>query len=198
MSCFENHPITRKRYIENSKSLSDDDINSYIQFLCKKLDLFELENQLENVFNIFEEMEIFKENINLYEISIDFLIKLYENTDIIKSKHQVIGILIVCVLIINKYYIDDCYENIHISKKFGISLKRINYIEYKIFKKINHNLPFVSLTMKDVLDLRNRDITNIQPIEKKKTKMNKDYTVERICHAVKDGTIVVFNKKIKK
>ncbi len=68
MSCFENNPITRKRYIGNSKSLSDDDINPYIQFLCKKLDLFELENLLENVFNIFDQCILLHSEKNSNEI----------------------------------------------------------------------------------------------------------------------------------
>lgn len=149
------------------EKLTDIEINDYILYVkrflgikdCKffskhKICLYnEKKNRLlkdddvSKVFYGYEELQIFRENIKIWDCAIEF-IECLANNGIFPNfsrKKNVCIYLIVAILIIHKYHIDDSYGNSEIADYFSLNIKKLNLTEMKILKKFNYHLPIMSL-----------------------------------------------------
>jgi hypothetical protein len=127
----------------SSESDADADADEPGKFRLQSL--FDLSEQIHCIFCGYEEMQVFRENIELWECAIEFIEFMPNIIKDFCKKKNLYYYIVAAIQIVHKYHIDDSYENTDIADFFGLDIKKLNSIEFKIFKKMNHYLPFINL-----------------------------------------------------
>lgn len=118
-------------------------LQEYIIYLKRYLGINEKNQEYDNILIGFEDLQIFRENISLWDTAISFIEYFPSVFKNFSCKKNLYSYLVAAIIIVHKYHIDDSYENNVVADYFSIDLKLLNKCEMKILLKFNHHLPFV-------------------------------------------------------
>lgn len=128
------------------EKLNDAKLKEYIIYIKRYLGINPNNREPEIISDIFkgyEDLQIFRENITLWDSAISFIEYLPSVFKNFCSKKNLYSYLVAAIIIVHKYHIDDSYENNVVADYFSIDLKLLNKCEMKILLKFNHHLPFI-------------------------------------------------------
>lgn len=118
------------------------------QLIDEIIDFYKICNQemiqkIQYIFSKLEEYHFFHQNIGLYAIGVTFAFDLSERfPNIVVCFDDILLLLVMSLLITNKFFIDECFTNKHIANIFQIDLNLLVKVEYKILSNLDFELPF--------------------------------------------------------
>lgn len=132
------HPLEQNRLTEQQLQLLVSDVMNHF-----KITDFQLAKEVGNLFRKLDQILFFSENIGLYKISTHLLF-LFESTfpGIVTNEDFITSILLICCIITQKYFVDQPFSNLSLSRVFSVSLGTLNDYEFWVLKKMDFCLPF--------------------------------------------------------
>lgn len=141
-------------------------LQEYIIYLKRYLGINEKNQEYDNILIGFEDLQIFRENISLWDTAISFIEYFPSVFKNFSCKKNLYSYLVAAIIIVHKYHIDDSYENNVVADYFSIDLKLLNKCEMKILLRFNHHLPFVE---KDLFVCTQREYNKVN------SNLNREY-----------------------
>lgn len=95
------------------------------------------------VYMTLEGVHFFSENVGLYEVGTDFVIYLDQKyPDMITDYNFMLSYLLVCLVITQKYFVDNPLDNASVCYLFGFEVSKMNQLEIEVLSRLSFRLPY--------------------------------------------------------
>jgi hypothetical protein len=95
------------------------------------------------VYMTLENVYFFSENVGLYEVGTDFVMYLdQKHPDMITDNNFMLSYLLVCLVITQKYFVDNPLDNASVCHLFGFEVSKMNQLEMEVLSRLSFRLPY--------------------------------------------------------
>lgn len=95
------------------------------------------------IFMVLDQVHFFRENIGLYHFGTEFLIFIdAQFPELINDILDVISYLLMCLLLTQKFFIDNPFDNQSVSLIFGLSVEPMNDMEIDVLTRLGFCFPY--------------------------------------------------------